>query len=76
MGRQSTGVAPRVFRLLGPVGLFALAFAVRALPRRMVLMGDDVLPFGYDAFYHLRRIVYSVVRFPDGPGVAAFLPAR
>ena len=65
MGTQSTGVAPRVFRLLAPVGLFVLAFFVRALPRQQVFVGDDVLPFGYDAFYHLRRIVYSVVRFPD-----------
>jgi dolichyl-diphosphooligosaccharide--protein glycosyltransferase len=65
MGIQSTRVVPRVFRLLVPVGLFGLAFVVRALPRQRVLVGDEVLPFGYDAFYHLRRIVYSVVRFPD-----------
>jgi dolichyl-diphosphooligosaccharide--protein glycosyltransferase len=65
MGTQSTGAVPRVFRLLTPAGLFGLAFAVRALPRQRVFVGDDVLPFGYDAFYHLRRIVYSVVRFPD-----------
>jgi asparagine N-glycosylation enzyme membrane subunit Stt3 len=65
MGTQSPGVVPRVFRFLGPVGLFGLAFAVRALPRQRVFAGDDVLFFGNDAFYHLRRIVYSVVRFPD-----------
>jgi dolichyl-diphosphooligosaccharide--protein glycosyltransferase len=65
METQSTGVASRVFRLLGPVGLFGLAFAVRALPRQGVLLDGYVLPFGFDSFYHLRRIVYSVVRFPD-----------
>jgi len=65
MGAQSKGVAPRVFRLLVPAGLFGLAFVVRALPRQRVFVDDDILPFGYDAFYHLRRIVYSVVRFPD-----------
>jgi dolichyl-diphosphooligosaccharide--protein glycosyltransferase len=65
MGTQSPGVVPRVFRFLGPFGLFGLAFAVRALPRQRVFAGDDVLFFGNDAFYHLRRIVYSVVRFPD-----------
>lgn len=65
MGTQSTGVVPRVLRRLAPVGLFGLAFVVRVLPRQRVFVDDDVLPFGYDAFYHLRRIVYSVVRFPD-----------
>jgi dolichyl-phosphooligosaccharide-protein glycotransferase len=47
-----------------PLGLFALAFAVRALPWREVLTAERVYPFGNDAYYHLRRIVYSLAHFP------------
>ena len=50
---------------LTPLGLFGLALLVRALPRRAVLVGADVFPFGNDAWYHLRRIAYSVVHFPE-----------
>ncbi len=50
---------------LTPLGLFALALFVRALPRRNVLAGADVFPFGNDAWYHLRRIAYTVVHFPE-----------
>ena len=55
----------RLLRILAPTCLFALAFAIRALPWRSVLLGERVLPFGSDAFYHLRRIAYSVLHFPD-----------
>jgi dolichyl-diphosphooligosaccharide--protein glycosyltransferase len=44
--------------------LCLLAFGVRALPFRGVFVGGDVLPFGNDAWYHLRRIVYSLAHFP------------
>jgi dolichyl-diphosphooligosaccharide--protein glycosyltransferase len=37
---------------------------VRALPWPRVLAESRVFPFGNDAYYHLRRIVYSVVHFP------------
>jgi dolichyl-diphosphooligosaccharide--protein glycosyltransferase len=47
-----------------PLGLFLLALAVRALPWRTVFDGDRVLLFGNDAYYHLRRIRYTVDRFP------------
>lgn len=45
--------------------LALLAFAVRSLPWQRVFVGGEIVPFGNDAWYHLRRIVYSVVRFPE-----------
>ncbi len=51
-------------RIGAMVGLFAAAIAVRALPAPTVLLGDRVQPFGGDAFYHLRRIAYSIEQFP------------
>ncbi len=54
----------RLARLAAPVGLFALALAVRALPSRTVLTDERVFPFGNDAYYHLRRIAYSFHNFP------------
>jgi len=53
-----------VGRILVPAGLFTLAFAVRALPWRSVLADERVYFFGSDAYYHLRRIAWSVARFP------------
>jgi dolichyl-diphosphooligosaccharide--protein glycosyltransferase len=55
----------RTLQPLAPLALFALALLVRGLPRKRVLVGDDVIPFGNDAYYHLRRIAYSVVHFPE-----------
>jgi dolichyl-diphosphooligosaccharide--protein glycosyltransferase len=56
--------SPAVKRIALPLGLFLLALAVRALPWRTVFDGDRVLLFGNDAYYHLRRIRYTVDRFP------------
>lgn len=55
----------RPLRIAASLGLFALAVGVRALPWRQVLTDQRVYFFGNDAYYHLRRIVYSVARFPD-----------
>ena len=55
----------RLLRILAATCLFALAFAIRTLPWRSVLLGERVLPFGSDAFYQLRRSVHSVLHFPD-----------
>ena len=57
-GRWSRAVR----RSAAPLGLFLLALAVRALPWRTVFDGDRVLLFGNDAYYHLRRIRYTVDR--------------
>jgi asparagine N-glycosylation enzyme membrane subunit Stt3 len=63
--RGTSGASFRVVpSWLVAAGLAALALAVRALPVRRVFVDQDVVPFGNDAWYHLRRIVYSVVRFP------------
>jgi asparagine N-glycosylation enzyme membrane subunit Stt3 len=51
-------------RIGAMLGLFVAAVAVRALPAPTVLLGDRVQPFGGDAFYHLRRIAYSIEQFP------------
>lgn len=51
-------------RILASAGLFALALAVRALPFRSVFANERVYLFGNDAYYHLRRIAWSVARFP------------
>jgi dolichyl-diphosphooligosaccharide--protein glycosyltransferase len=44
--------------------LFLLALGVRMLPWRAVFDGPHTRPFGNDAFYHLRRIAWSVHNFP------------
>jgi len=54
----------RSARWLAPTALFVAALAIRALPWRTVFVGDTVLLFDHDAYYHLRRIVWSVVHFP------------
>ncbi len=62
----------RLGPMLVPLGLFALAVAVRALPYRTVVT-VRVYPFGNDPFYHLRRIFYSVVHFPATLGHDPYL---
>jgi asparagine N-glycosylation enzyme membrane subunit Stt3 len=54
----------RSARWLAPAALFLAALVIRALPWRTVFVGDAVLLFDHDAYYHLRRIVWSVVHFP------------
>ena len=55
-----------VVDLLASGSLFLLGLALRALPVPSVLMSrDGVIFFGNDAYYHARRIWYSVVHFPD-----------
>jgi dolichyl-diphosphooligosaccharide--protein glycosyltransferase len=46
------------------LGLAALALLVRALPFPTVFAPSGVHPGGPDAYYHLRRIAYSVAGFP------------
>lgn len=65
MRGTSGAPASRVPSWLVAAALAVVAVAVRALPRQRVFVGEDIVPFGNDAWYHLRRIVYSVVRFPD-----------
>jgi len=54
-----------VRHLLFP-GIFGVAFALRALPFPTVFSERGLLPGTLaDEFYHLRRIVYSAVNFPE-----------
>jgi len=47
-------------------GIFGVAFALRALPFPTVFSERGLLPGTLaDEFYHLRRIVYSAVHFPQ-----------
>jgi asparagine N-glycosylation enzyme membrane subunit Stt3 len=72
--RGSSGASSRLVPTwLVAAALAALALAVRALPVRRVFVDDDVVPFGNDAWYHLRRIVYSVVRFPEALGFDRYI---
>lgn len=45
------------------ISLFALL--LRMAPFRGVLVGGDLLFFGSDAFYHMRRVLYTVDHFPS-----------
>ncbi len=47
-----------------PLGLFALAAAVRCLPFPTVFEGGRVVFIGHDAYYHMRRVLDGLERFP------------
>ena len=55
----------RLRSILPPVGLFVSALFVRLACWHSVFQSAGVHPNGYDAYYHLRRIRYSVEHFPD-----------
>lgn len=50
-----------------------MAVSIRALPWPAVITPGRVLPPSYDAFYHLRRIWYMVVRFPEFLSVDSYI---
>ena len=50
--------------MLAAPGLLALALTLRLAGWPDVFEGGAVHPVGNDAYYHLRRIVYSLVHFP------------
>ena len=55
------------------VGLFGLAFGVRAIPAPRVFDGEQVHLFGSDAHYHLRRVLYSLENFPASLGFDPYI---
>jgi dolichyl-diphosphooligosaccharide--protein glycosyltransferase len=57
---RHAGLAP----LAAGLPLAALALLVRALPFPTVFAPSGIHPSGPDAYYHLRRIAYTVVGFP------------
>ncbi len=54
----------RLSRIATPVLLFVSALAVRLLSWHSVFQEGGVFPNGNDAYYHLRRIRYSIEHFP------------
>jgi len=63
--RSSVERRVALFRGLGvPLLLFALALAVRLLPASFVILARRILFFGNDAYYHMRRILYTAEHFP------------
>jgi asparagine N-glycosylation enzyme membrane subunit Stt3 len=50
---------------LAPALLFVLAFAIRCLPWPYVLRSERIYLHGNDAYYHLRRILYTLNDFPS-----------
>lgn len=61
---SNSGLGQSKARILTPLGLFLLALVVRALPWPTVLGVKHVYFFGWDAYYHMRRILYSLAQFP------------
>ena len=45
--------------------IFGVALVIRLLSWHSVFQQGGVYPHGNDAYYHLRRIRYSVEHFPD-----------
>ena len=60
-------------RLGTPLGLFAFAFAIRCLPWPFVLGPARTHFFGNDAYYHMRRVAYSLAHFPATLGFDPYL---
>ncbi len=56
---------PRRFaRVLTPLALFLLAFWVRCLPLQSIFLREGIVLFDPDAYYHMRRIVFTALNFP------------
>lgn len=53
------------FERLGLLGAFLLALSLRLLSAKNALVGGDLLFYGYDSFYHMRRILYTAENFPS-----------
>ena len=47
------------------LAVFLLGLVLRLFAGRNALQGGDVLFAGYDDFYHMRRILYTVANFPN-----------
>ncbi len=63
----------RLARFGPPLAIALAAFAVRALPWRSVFDAGRVVFPDNDAYYHARRIFYTVVRFPEFLGFDPYL---
>ncbi|HPR65908.1 MAG TPA: STT3 domain-containing protein [Methanothrix sp.] len=54
----------KLYEALIVLGALMLGLFLRLVPARNALVGGDVLFYGYDSFYHMRRIFYTVENFP------------
>jgi dolichyl-diphosphooligosaccharide--protein glycosyltransferase len=61
VGRLARG---QLARFAPPAAAAVLALLVRALPWPLVFGASGIFPHGADAYYHLRRISYTVADFP------------
>jgi oligosaccharyl transferase (archaeosortase A-associated) len=52
------------YELLGVLVAFLLGLVLRLVPARNSLVGGDILFYGYDSYYHVRRIFYTAENFP------------
>lgn len=50
--------------LAGVFAVFLLGLLLRMAPLRGALVGGNVLFYGSDSFYHMRRVLYTVDHFP------------
>ena len=55
----------RSYELLGVSAAFLLGLLVRLVPARNALVDGEIVFYGYDSFYHLRRILYTTENFPS-----------
>jgi dolichyl-diphosphooligosaccharide--protein glycosyltransferase len=60
-------------RFLLPLALFGLAFLVRCLPYQTVSLAHGIAFVDPDAYYHMRRIVYSMANFPSSLGFDPYI---
>jgi len=58
-----TGASARIAASRAPVFLFLLAFAIRCIPAPR-LFGESAPVFGTDAYYHLRRVLFTLENPP------------
>ena len=55
----------RSTEVLGVSAVLLLGLILRLLPGRNSLVDGQVIFYGYDTFYHMRRIFYTVENFPQ-----------
>jgi dolichyl-diphosphooligosaccharide--protein glycosyltransferase len=58
---------------LAPLALLLLAFLVRCLPFQSIFLREGIVFFDPDAYYHMRRIVFSAVHFPKTLGFDPYI---
>jgi len=59
------GARGKLLRWIVPGSIFLLAAVVRGLPYHAVIVGDRIVFFGFDAYYHMRRVFYALDHFPE-----------